>query len=84
LRLPVSDSAQVRLHAGKRLSSPALAADGNHARFDGLVSLCVVASAAVVSLGARVGDPVIGLVITLIILRITWQSWRTVSTNRVS
>src|SRR5207253_9211769 len=74
-------AAQVRLHAGRRLSSPALIADGNHARIDGFVSLGVVASAAVVSLGARVGDPVIGLAITLVILKITWDSWRTVSTT---
>jgi divalent metal cation (Fe/Co/Zn/Cd) transporter len=32
-----------------------------------------------VALGAQVADPVIGLVITAVILRITWQSWRTVS-----
>src|SRR5262249_31919279 len=72
-------ASQLRLRAGKRLSSPALIADGNHARVDGFVSLGVVASAIVVSLGARLGDPIIGLVITLVILRITWQSWRTVS-----
>jgi len=62
------------------LSSPALIADGNHARVDGFVSLGVVASAVVVSLGAQIGDPIIGLAITLVILRVTWQSWRTVST----
>jgi cation diffusion facilitator family transporter len=73
-------AAQVRLRAGKRLSSPALVADGNHARIDGFVSLGVVASAIVVSLGAEIGDPIIGLAITLVILRITWQSWRTVTT----
>lgn len=72
-------AAQVRLRAGKRLSSPALIADGNHARIDGLVSLGVVASAIVVALGARVGDPIIGLAITLVIVKITWDSWRTVS-----
>jgi len=72
-------AAQVRLRAGRRLSSPALIADGNHARVDGFVSLGVVASAIVVSLGAEIGDPIIGLAITLVILRITWQSWRTVS-----
>ncbi len=71
-------SAQVRLRAGARLSSPALVADGNHARVDGFVSLGVVASAIVVSLGAEIGDPIIGLAIALVILRITWQSWRTV------
>jgi cation diffusion facilitator family transporter len=73
-------AAQVRLRAGKRLSSPAMIADGNHARVDGFVSIGVVASAIVVSLGAQIGDPIIGLAITLVILRITWQSWRTVST----
>lgn len=73
-------AAQVRLRAGKRLSSPALVADGKHARMDAFVSLGVVASAIVVSLGAEIGDPIIGLAITLVILRITWQSWRTVTT----
>jgi Co/Zn/Cd efflux system component len=51
------------------------------ARVYGFVSLGVVASAIVVSLGAEIGDPIIGLVITLVIMRITWQSWRTVSTT---
>jgi cation diffusion facilitator family transporter len=74
-------AAHVRLRAGKRLSSPALVADGNHARADGLVSLGVVASAVLVALGAEVADPIIGLVMTLVILRITWQSWRTVTTT---
>jgi divalent metal cation (Fe/Co/Zn/Cd) transporter len=74
-------AAQARLRAGRRLSSPALVADGNHARVDGFVSLGVVASAIVVSLGAEIGDPIIGLAITLVILRITWQSWRTVSST---
>jgi cation diffusion facilitator family transporter len=71
-------AAQIRLRAGRRLGSPALIADGNHARTDGLVSLAVVASAIVVALGFELGDPVIGLVITLVILRITWQSIRTI------
>jgi Co/Zn/Cd efflux system component len=74
-------AAQVRLRAGRRLSSPALIADGNHARVDGFVSLGVVASAIVVALGAQIGDPIIGLLITAVILKITWDSWRTVSTT---
>jgi cation diffusion facilitator family transporter len=74
-------AAQVRLRAGRRLSSPALIADGNHARVDGLVSLGVIVSAVVVALGAPRADPIVGLVITLVIIRITWQSWRTVSTT---
>jgi len=71
-------AAGVRTRAGRRLDSPALIADGNHARADAYVSLGVVASAVVVALGAPIADPLIGLGITLIILRITWQSWRTV------
>jgi cation diffusion facilitator family transporter len=74
-------AARVRLRAGDRLSSPALVADGNHARVDGFVSLGVVASAVVVALGFNRGDPLIGLLITLVILKITWDSWRTVSTT---
>ncbi|MGH3029374.1 MAG: cation diffusion facilitator family transporter [Gaiellaceae bacterium] len=69
-------AARVRLRAGRRLASPALVADGNHARVDGFVSLGVVASAGVVALGAEIADPIIGLLITLVILKITWDSWR--------
>ncbi len=71
-------AARVRLRAGHRLDSPALVADGYHARTDGFVSLGVVASAVLVALGAEVADPLIGLAITLVILRITWQSWQTI------
>jgi divalent metal cation (Fe/Co/Zn/Cd) transporter len=74
-------AAQVRLRAGRRLSSPALVADGNHARTDGFVSLGVVASAILVALGFPLGDPLVGLVITLVIFKITWDSWRLVSTT---
>ncbi len=71
-------AAQVRLRAGRRLASPALVADGNHARVDGFVSLGVVVSAVGVALGAELADPIVGLAITLVILKITWDSWRTV------
>jgi cation diffusion facilitator family transporter len=71
-------AARIRLSAGQRLNSPALLADGHHARADAYVSLAVIASAIVVALGAPVADPLIGLAITLVILRITWQSWATV------
>jgi cation diffusion facilitator family transporter len=71
-------AARVRLRAGHRLESPALVADGNHARVDAFVSLGVVASALLVALGAEIADPLIGLAITLVILKITWDSWRTV------
>jgi len=71
-------AAQVRLRAGRRLASAAMTADGKHARIDGFVSLGVVASAAVVALGAQIADPIIGLAITLVILKVTWDSWHTV------
>jgi cation diffusion facilitator family transporter len=71
-------AARVRLRAGRRLDSPALVADGRHARADGFVSLAVVASAATVALGIDLGDPLVGLIITVVILRITWQSWQTI------
>lgn len=71
-------AARIRLAAGRRLDSAALTADGHHARADAYVSLAVIASAIVVALGAPIADPLIGLAITLVILRITLQSWRTV------
>jgi cation diffusion facilitator family transporter len=74
-------AAFVRLRAGRRLQSPALVADGNHARTDGLVSLAVVASAAFVALGLPIADPLIGLAVTAVILRITWQSFQTVRSD---
>ena len=76
-------AAVVRLRAGRRLASPALLADGYHARTDGLVSLAVVASALFVALGAPVADPLIGMVVTVVILRITWQSYLTVRAGTI-
>src|SRR3954469_7579320 len=72
-------AAQVRMGAGRRLDSPALIADGAHAGADAYVSLGVIASAVVVAIGVPIADPLIGLAITLVILRITWQSWQTVA-----
>ena len=74
-------AARVRLRGGERLHSPALVADGNHARADGFVSLSVIASAVLVWAGLERADPLIGLAITLVILKITWDSWRVISTG---
>jgi cation diffusion facilitator family transporter len=71
-------AAMLRSGAGRRLDSPALIADGNHARADAYVSLSVIGTAVFVAFGASVADPLIGLAITAVILRITWQSWLTV------
>src|SRR6476619_1823917 len=53
-------AARIRTRAGRKLKSPALVADGEHARADGYVSLGVVASAGAVALGADIVDPIIG------------------------
>jgi cation diffusion facilitator family transporter len=71
-------AAIIRTRAGHRLDSPALVADGNHARADSYVSLAVVVTTAAIALGLPIADPLIGLAITAIILKITWDSWRTV------
>lgn len=71
-------AAIVRTRAGRQLDSPALIADGNHARADSYVSLAVIASAVVVALGLPIADPLIGLGITAVIIKITWDSWWTV------
>lgn len=68
----------VRTRAGHRLQSPALIADGDHARVDAYVSLAVIASALAIAAGAPILDPIIGLAMTGVILRITRESWRTV------
>jgi cation diffusion facilitator family transporter len=68
----------VRTRAGRRLQSHALIADGEHARVDAYVSLAVIASALAIAAGAPILDPIIGLAMSVVILRITLQSWRTV------
>ncbi len=74
-------AAVIRIRAGRRLKSPALVADGHHARIDGFVSLGVVASALVVGLGLEIADPIIGLGITAVILKITVDAFRTIRTS---
>lgn len=70
--------AVLRIRVGREINSAALVADGYHARTDGLTSLAVVAGAAGVWLGFPLADPIIGLLITLAILGIVWQSSRAV------
>lgn len=73
--------AVLRIRVGRRINSAALIADGYHARTDGLTSLAVVAGAVGVWLGFPLADPVIGLLITVAILGIVWQSSRSVLTR---
>lgn len=73
--------AELRLRVGRGIGSAALVADGYHARIDSLTSLAVVVGAAGVFLGYPAADPAVGLLITIMIFAIVWQSGRTVFTR---
>lgn len=70
-----------RIQVGREIGSAALVADGYHARIDGLTSLAVLGSAIGVELGYTWADPVIGIGITAAIVRIVWDSAKTVLTR---
>jgi cation diffusion facilitator family transporter len=57
-----------RIRVGKSIGSAALVADGVHARIDGFTSLAVVAGAIGVMLGFPLADPIVGLVISAVII----------------
>jgi cation diffusion facilitator family transporter len=73
--------AGLRIRVGRAIDSVALIADGYHARTDGLTSLAVVLGALGVWLGFPAADPLIGLVITAMIVGIVWQSTKAVFTR---
>lgn len=70
-----------RIRVGREINSAALIADGYHARTDGLTSLAVIIGALGVWFGFPLADPIIGLLITVAIFGIVWQSARTVFTR---
>ncbi|MFJ7352756.1 cation diffusion facilitator family transporter [Phyllobacterium sp. NPDC097923] len=70
-----------RIRIGREINSAALIADGFHARTDGLTSLAVVAGAIGVWFGFPLADPIVGLLITIAIFGIVWQSARSVLTR---
>ena len=67
-----------RIRVGREINSAALIADGYHARTDGFTSLAVVLGALGVWLGYPLADPIVGLLITLAIFGIVWQSAKAV------
>jgi cation diffusion facilitator family transporter len=75
--------AQLRIRTGRRIGSVALVADGHHARIDGFTSLAVLAGAVGVWLGFPLADPIVGLLIALAILRIVWQSAKSVLSRAI-
>jgi len=70
-----------RIRIGREINSAALIADGYHARTDGFTSLAVVLGAVGVWLGFPLADPIVGLLITVAIFGIVWQSSKAVLTR---
>lgn len=70
--------ARLRISVGREIGSAALEADGNHARADALTSLAVVAGAGGVALGFPLADAIAGLIISVMILGIAWDSGKSV------
>lgn len=73
--------AQFRMKVGKEIGSAALIADGYHARVDGFTSLAVLIGAIGIWLGYPIIDPVIGMLITISILKIVFDSSKLVFTR---
>ena len=72
-----------RIRVGKEIGSAALIADGYHARTDGWTSLAVLIGAVGVYYGYPKADPIVGLLITIAILVIVWQSAATVVSRMI-
>jgi cation diffusion facilitator family transporter len=70
-----------RIRVGRKMKSEALIADGYHARVDGWTSLAVLAGIAAVWFGYPLGDPIIGLIITVAIFGIVIQSGNAIFTR---
>lgn len=70
-----------RMKVGREIGSAALVADGQHARVDGLASLAVLIGALGVWMGYPLADAIVGLLITVVIGGIIWQSSTTVLTR---
>ncbi|OGW79641.1 MAG: cation transporter [Omnitrophica bacterium RIFCSPLOWO2_12_FULL_44_17] len=70
-----------RIKIGKEIGSAALVADGYHARIDGWSSLAVLVGALGIYFGFPAADPLMGLLITISILFIVWQTGKEVFTR---
>jgi len=70
--------AKYRIRVGKEIGSVALIADGYHAKADGFTSLAVLLGALGVWAGYSLADPIIGILITVAILRIVWEAGKSV------
>lgn len=68
--------ALMQIRVGRKIGSEAMVADGLHARTDGLTSLAVLIAVGGTLLGFPILDPIIGLVIGLAIVGITWGAMK--------
>ena len=70
-----------RIRVGREIGSAALEADGQHSRADGLTSLAVLFGGVGLWLGYPLADPIVGLVITAVIMFIVVQTAKPVFTR---
>jgi cation diffusion facilitator family transporter len=68
----------LQIRVGRKIGSAAMVADGLHARTDGLTSLAVLLAAAGSWMGYPIIDPIIGLLIGVAIVFITWDAMKTI------
>lgn len=66
-----------QIRVGRRIGSAAMVADGMHARTDGITSLAVLVAVAGSWLGYPMVDPIVGILIGIAILFITWDATKT-------
>ncbi len=64
----------MQIRVGRRIGSDAMIADGQHARIDGLTSLAVLIAVFGTLIGLPILDPIVGVVIGLAIVGITWNA----------
>ena len=70
--------AEMQIRVGRRIGSDAMIADGQHARIDGLTSLAVLVAVVGTLIGLPILDPIVGIVIAVAIVGITWNAARAV------
>ena len=70
--------AMMQIRVGRQIGSDAMIADGQHARIDGLTSLAVLIAVFGTLIGVPILDPIVGIVIALAIVGITWNAIKAV------
>ena len=70
--------ALMQIRVGKQIGSDAMIADGQHARVDGLTSLAVLFAVFGTLIGLPILDPIVGIVIGIAIVGITWNATKSV------